>query len=414
MNNYKYTCFGTMALSLVCIGLFANAAEIVSPKDGEAVVLLPSEQKQIMSVPTLKERLEIFDLDRKNGKKLRHSKGWRKSMPLVLKWKCNVDEKGPWEVRVGTKPDLSDARIEVYSKTSSNIKTNADMTVQCTIYRANLEIGRDYYWRVTSNVSCGKFGHIRGKCECTGIKETVSEIATFRTEDMAPRWIEIEGNVSNMRDLGGRKAMRGCRVRQGMAYRGQGLNNNSQTGERPGRNRLTVEDVKLLTGNLGIRTDLDLRTSGETAGMTVSPLGKDIKFVHRSSQAYKGIFSEDGKKVMAANFRLFCDKANYPIYFHCIGGADRTGSLAYVLNGVLGVDRHELETDWESTFYPRIPDSNPDKNFWCRESHFNDGFGKYGKEGDSWNRRIELYLLDCGVTEAEIETFRSIMLESVK
>ena len=93
------------------------------------------------------------------------------------------------------------------------------------------------------------------------------------------------------------------------------------------------------------------------------------------------------------------------------GGADRTGSLCYVLNGVLGVDRHDLEVDWESTFYPKIPDENPDPKFWCRESHFNDGFSKYGKEGDSWNRRIELYLLDCGVTEAEIATFREIMLE---
>ena len=74
-------------------------------------------------------------------------------------------------------------------------------------------------------------------------------------------------------------------------------------------------------------------------------------------------------------------------------------------------ERHELEADWESTFYPRIPDANPDPHFWCRESHFNNGFSKYGKEGDSWNRRIELYLLDCGVTQDEIKAFRSIMLE---
>jgi hypothetical protein len=115
---------------------------------------------------------------------------------------------------------------------------------------------------------------------------------------------------------------------------------------------------------------------------------------------------------MAENFRHFCDRRNYPVIVHCIGGADRTGSLCYVLNGVLGVDRHDLEVDWESTFYPKIPDENPDPHYWCRESHFNDGFSKYGKEGDSWNRRIELYLLDCGVTEAEIATFRDIMLES--
>ena len=114
---------------------------------------------------------------------------------------------------------------------------------------------------------------------------------------------------------------------------------------------------------------------------------------------------------MAENFRESCKPEDYPIDFPCIGGADRTGSLAYVLNGVLGVDRREMETDWESTFYPRIPDANPDPEFWCRESHFNNGFAKYGKDGDSWNRRIELYLLDCGVTKEEIEAFKSIILE---
>jgi protein-tyrosine phosphatase len=172
-----------------------------------------------------------------------------------------------------------------------------------------------------------------------------------------------------------------------------------------------MEDAKYLTGTLGIRTDLDLRGIGETACMTESPLGPGVKYIQRSSQCYKGIFKDDGKKAMAENFRVFCSPENYPVLFHCIGGADRTGALAYVMNGVLGVDRREMETDWEATFYPRIPDANPDPGYWCRESHFNDGFSKYGEDGDSWNRRIELYLLDCGVTKEEIESFKAIMLE---
>ena len=36
---------------------------------------------------------------------------------------------------------------------------------------------------------------------------------------------------------------------------------------------------------------------------------------------------------------------------------------------------------------------------------------RYGADGDTWNRRIELYLLDCGVTAEEIAKFRSIMLQ---
>ncbi len=114
-----------------------------------------------------------------------------------------------------------------------------------------------------------------------------------------------------------------------------------------------------------------------------------------------------------ADIRYICDKSNYPIYFHCISGADRTGSLAYVLLGALGVARHDIETDWESTFYPDIPDdiNEADPEFWRRESHFTDGIATYGEEGDTWQRRCELYLRDCGITKEEIDRLREILLE---
>jgi len=80
---------------------------------------------------------------------------------------------------------------------------------------------------------------------------------------------------------------------------------------------------------------------------------------------------------------------------------------------VLGVSRHDMETDWESTFYPSIPDDFHEKeaDFWCRESHLTDGISKYGGKDDTWQRRCELYLLDCGVTAEEIARLREILLE---
>lgn len=50
-------------------------------------------------------------------------------------------------------------------------------------------------------------------------------------------------------------------------------------------------------------------------------------------------------------------------------------------------------------------------DYWCHESHLTDGIGKYGKPGDTWQRRCELYLLDCGVTAEEIARLRTILLE---
>ena len=57
-----------------------------------------------------------------------------------------------------------------------------------------------------------------------------------------------------------------------MIFRGQGLNDNSyDNGKRPGRNRLTTEDVNWMLNTLHIKTDLDLRSERETANMTETP-----------------------------------------------------------------------------------------------------------------------------------------------
>ena len=402
-----------MLLSVMASSALIAGLEPVSPIEGKAVQLVPDDQKQVMNLPTLEARLDFV----KDNKKHAKSEWWKRSVPLVLKVRATAGEKGPWKIEIGKAADLADARVWYVNDAKIDKATGreaeggaAKAYAAIEVPMANLEIAARYYWRVSCRGRCGFGCHRNHGCKaCKSM--TVSPISTFTTEDFAPRWIAVEGRVKNFRDLGGRIGLGGWRVRQGMAYRGQGLNDNSVTGEAQGRNRLTVEDVRYLTGTLGIKTDLDLRGIGETADLEISPLGERVKLIKRSSSCYKGIFTEGGMKIMAENFRTFCDRANYPIYFHCIGGADRTGALAYVLNAVLGVDRHQLETDWESTFYPRIPDSNPDPEFWCRESHFNDGFGKYGAADTPWNERVILYLKACGVTDAEIETFRGIMLE---
>lgn len=400
--------------------IFASI-ELVAPARDATVMLVPSCQRTVITNETLSAREAVLRADRHGDKKLRHSDGWRRSRSVVFKWRATDGEGGPWELFLSKNPDLSDARVFLFhgkkaDKASGRVKEGGDGKDFSREERTlNLEIATRYYWRVTSNITCGRHAHGR-KCSCSKKRAPVqSEIWTFTTEDLAPRWIAIDGTVGNFRDLGGRIGRDGCRVRQGMIYRSQGLNNNSVDGIAKGKNRLTVSDVEYLTGVLGIRTDLDLRSDCETAGMNgVSPLGASVTFIHHPSTCYNRCFTDSGKSVMAKNFRVFCDEKNYPILFHCIGGADRTGALGYVLNGVLGVSRQGLETDWESTFYPSIPGGNEKEggeHVWNSEWHFNEGFGKYGGKDATWNERIELYLLDCGITRAEIEKFRSIMLK---
>ncbi len=395
--------------------------KLISPAQDATVALVPDCQKTVMTNETLEARAAVFAADRKSGKTLKHAKLWRKPNPVVFRWETTDGEGGPWELQISKSSDFSAAQTFLFKEVKNDDASGRGESVKggktfsFEEPTLNLEIATRYYWKVTSNITCGKFAHSR-ICDCKDKRPpTVSETGSFSTEDLAPRWIVTQGHVGNFRDLGGRRTSDGRRVKQGMIYRSRGLNDNSVDGVVKGRNRLTAYDIENLTETLGIRTDLDLRTDCEVAGMNgISPLGASVKFIHSPSAAYDGCFKKSGMEPMARNFRVFCDEANYPVLFHCIGGADRTGALAYVLNGVLGVSKHELETDWESTFYPNIPGSDEvegGKHVWNSEWHFKECLRKYGNENSSLKERIELYLLDCGVTREEIEKFRSIMLE---
>ena len=264
-ENAVRLCF---VASVVVVAMTTASAAIIplSPTDGVNVSLVPDAQKAVMSPATLNERIEFLRKDRANGKVIRHDKYWRRARPIVLKWRTTEKERGPWKIEIGRTPELSDARvwyvrvnaIDAVSGRDTGRAKSEDET-SYSVPRANLEIARDYYWRVTARGRCGKW-NCGSRCGCKESKRIVrSEISHFRTEDRAPRWIEIEGDVRNIRDFGGWRTEDGHRVRQGMAFRGQGLNNNSVTGEEPGLKRLTVNDSKYLSGVLGIRTDLDLR-----------------------------------------------------------------------------------------------------------------------------------------------------------
>lgn len=148
------------------------------------------------------------------------------------------------------------------------------------------------------------------------------------------------------------------------------------------------------------------RTDGECRGMTGSPLGPEVKWIHISGAAYSGMQGKRGKEQFAKVFRVFLDEGNYPIVFHCIAGQDRTGSVAFILNGLLGVPEEELYLDWEATGFWN---QNVTLNHKNRLDRLVAVFRK--PPGKDLHEQIENYVLSCGFTREDIEKFHSIMLE---
>ena len=207
-----------------------------------------------------------------------------------------------------------------------------------------------------------------------------------------------------MRDIGGWCVVGGGHVRTGLVYRSAALNTSYVRWYRP---KWMIPEVSCdyLAGELGIRTDLDLRKCDEVGGVSSSPIGHDVNWRNIPAKAYADVVSKEGKDAFARMFKLFLDRRNYPILFHCRAGRDRAGTLAFLLNGLLGVQDADLERDWKYTWIGQGEKKD--------DAFALDSLRKAleGYQGDSIQKRIESFVKSLSFTDADLLTFREIMLE---
>ncbi len=416
MNMFKQLVAGAvLAASAVAQGI-----AIVAPPAGAEVPLLTDRQREFVKM-SRQERAVFFD-DARPDKEKEVAQIRSSPRPVVLQWEGS----GRFSVTV-TKKGESKPFYE------GNPKTNR-------VHIFNLEIGEEYSWTVTQG----------GK----------SATSTFRTENLAPRLIYIPSHqglrgVPNFRDMGGRMTKYGRRVKQGMAFRSSGLNNNAQSvyytpeevvelekagklssmGEigkdlskmlkakkkldrnyirlvksgptQPGTPRLGERWRKFIVDKLGIKTDIDLRSERERFGMKASPLGENVRFVC-DWENYRGysMVHKEGREATEKIFRMFMDKTTYPVVFHCIGGADRTGTVAALLAGVLGCSDEDIWLDYQITAWQG--GVNDARHLgWFR--NFVASFDKF--EGDTLSLRICAYFRSIGFTDADLDRIRELLLE---
>lgn len=236
----------------------------------------------------------------------------------------------------------------------------------------------------------------------------VSVYETLATEDRAPRLLDIPG-IPNARDFGGWRGRGGRRIRQGRIIRSAGLNENAtpkDNPDTPGATRVTDATRAVLVGQLGVKTDVDLRWDKEVFGMTGSPLGPEVRWVRCPWSLYQWVAGDEEKAMFAKIFRLLLDRQNLPAVVHCIEGQDRTGTLCFLLQGLLGVSDEDKLRDWECTGFANA-------HWGFRHESRLDPFLKYlaTLPGETVNDRCVSYARSCGVTAAEIALWRELMLE---
>ena len=190
----------------------------------------------------------------------------------------------------------------------------------------NMIPGKTYYWQQQDDPDI--YGYVAA------------------TADNGRRFID-SGEVRNVRDLGGLP----------VDTNGDGTIDGSLKyeklfrGERLWKHGNTTNDQEI--ANLGVTKEIDLRNSGEgTDDDKLSDLTGDLSdyelktIVHYESSYGSSYYAAARSAVTQTMDDVI---AGENIFFHCRVGADRTGTLAYILEGLLGVPNEYRYQEYELT-----------------------------------------------------------------
>lgn len=215
------------------------------------------------------------------------------------------------------------------------------------------------------------------------------------------RNLYIDG-LTNVRDIGGYNAG-GSIVKQGMLIRSSKL-----TADDTGETLISQKGIEELK-RLGIKTELDLRDTEpdsdgniEQGGITASVID-GVKYISLPMKS-GGNYLQLNRKALPALFEILANEDNYPILFHCSIGTDRTGVVAFLVNGLLGVDKDDLFRDYLFSNFGNIHGMRHPKTI-------KDYISRVTlDESQSLSYNIKSYLISQGVKEEHIYKVIGIML----
>ena len=287
------------------------------------------------------------------------------------------------------------------------------------IYLKALQAGQKYYYRIYGDEN---------------LKNLLEE-GSIETKNTPGVFCTIDG-MCNIRDIGGWKTTNGERIKHGLIIRG------IRTNDHDNVPIFTEAGYLLLKDALKIKGEIDLRHSQDNFGQTQNIFNKDYPYItapfttcchilpsFNEGGPYHRVFDKNTPDSFNKIFTFLSEKSNYPVFIHCNSGADRTGTICMVIEGLLGVKEEDIYRDFELTsFTPasqrwrsKINDDNTfDDSGVMQDDQYNYVAAmkclrtikeEYGK-GKTLQEAITNYLkVVCSVSDEQINTLKEIMLE---
>ena len=201
----------------------------------------------------------------------------------------------------------------------------------------------------------------------------------------------------NTRDLGG-WACDGGKVKYGMLVRGGEPNE---------------VDKDLMVNQVGIRTELQLLPKRESR-RTYSTWG--IDFFANPTENSSVNYSLSPKSLWKFYLQVVFDSVSHdkPVYFHCGIGADRTGTIAVMLEALLGVSQSDIDKDYELTnFYVVQPTVLRRRNVDHYKNYIEQikNVPLVGGLSDTFANHAISFAVSLGFTTDEINAYRNACID---
>ena len=302
--------------------------------------------------------------------------------PVNLAWNYNVPSGktlSRYDVIIGKEADLSDG-YAVKGTTAANLD----------VYNSYLG---DNYFQVVANFSDGS--------------KDSSAIKKYKVENVYPRNLKIDG-MTNCRDMGGARELEdGGYIKQGLIYRTSGTNSWGN-GRAVVTDTITTAGKEELLGHLGCKTEINVNNSGS------NQVG-----VENFVDAY--MYYDNGKHHMFRNteplkrvFHALADPNNYPVFYHCRIGTDRTGFVAIMLSALLGVSENDIYQDYLFSNFGNIQEKR-----YIGDKAGRDNILKYMDDlktypGEKLQNKTYNFLLSIGIPAEELDSIIDILTDGQK
>ena len=214
---------------------------------------------------------------------------------------------------------------------------------------------------------------------------------SYFTPEGSLRMIGIDG-VRNVRDLGGWRA--GDRsVKYGKVYRGAQFNSITDSGR------------EVVLNDLNVSVDIDLRgTGGSSGGVNGGENTLGLSDYYFEITGTSGsLYAQSIREIIHL---LSEDKV---VYFHCMVGADRTGTLAFLLEALLGVSESDLSKDFELTSFYEVRTRNGQRSSQFALKRLKSALTQFS--GETIEEKVVSWARQYGISYEEIDKLKSLLLE---